>query len=887
MTTVGSLCTGYDGIELGLALAGEHLDLRWYAEIEPGPVRLLADLHPDVPNLGDITVTDWTAVEPVELIVGGIPCQPVSAAGRRLGDADPRWLWPHARRALEIMRPQRFLLENVRRLVCHDKGRLFAGILNDLNALGYGVCWLTVGACAVGLAHHRHRVFLLAKHDIHHGPAVRLDVPECGAPRRAQLLPTPRASDGTNGGPNQAGRRGDLALPSAVQPERWGRFAGAILRQTEITGVAPPEPTESNRNGNPRLRAEFVEWLMAVPAGHVTDHLDRKAAIKALGNGVVPLQMAEAWRQLTNQLPTNYRQHPNASTMTGDDDGEQTRRVAERGTPQPRRGRPETEGRHGDPTPGPGGDRDWDLDDRTDAHPADAGPRPRPGRDCSTDRVHDDGAQRERRKGRSLMAATTEELRLEAERMANARRSAVIAAQDASGDLGPYDSGHYVRAAKALHAGIIAMAESWRAKAVAAESSRKKAEGVSFRNGLRAAAELAAGFAGGLISPEFLATLDNAEPQQPALSDVPGSTIEYPEAFAAAELDMAPTSADADQILAYLKDETNVVPEIPAPTVAPALPTFEIVDPVPAAPPRMTWDEFSVAVADLPVPANGSFSMITSLAECGMRYALDRLARRGIVAAPEIPAWWNVGGNAFHLATETIERWYLSHPDEHIDPASETPADLWRGAFAKAIAEEQHKSGVPTEFWRAAKKGLENHDWWRVNGVEMVRKYVAYHTPEYRKVNRIFVMSDGNPALELKLSVDLAGWPFDVVIDQVWKGASDKLRIRDLKSGGTPQAGTFQLGGYAWALNNAIIGPSHPGHEIAVGIAGAFWDARAGLHDHEVDDLLVKHPLRELTYRAWAARSQTEYRAYLPRVVAAGFGSCGSCSRRDLCPAQG
>src|SRR5512139_3646244 len=149
---VGSLCTGYGGIELGLKVAGEDVDLRWYAEIEPDLIGPSRDVwHPGIPNHGDITTINWSRVEHVDLIVGGIPCQPTSAAGRRLGDADPRWLWPYARTALETVRPARFLLENVRGLVSFDKGRLFDGILSDLVALGYGARWLTLGACAVGL----------------------------------------------------------------------------------------------------------------------------------------------------------------------------------------------------------------------------------------------------------------------------------------------------------------------------------------------------------------------------------------------------------------------------------------------------------------------------------------------------------------------------------------------------------------------------------------------------------------------------------------------------------------------------------------------------------------------------------------------------------------
>lgn len=90
---IGSLCTGYGGIELGLTQAGLEFDAAWYAEIEPALLR----------NLGDLNVVDWSDVEPVDMIVGGIPCQPVSIAGRQQADADPRWLWPAALAALAAL----------------------------------------------------------------------------------------------------------------------------------------------------------------------------------------------------------------------------------------------------------------------------------------------------------------------------------------------------------------------------------------------------------------------------------------------------------------------------------------------------------------------------------------------------------------------------------------------------------------------------------------------------------------------------------------------------------------------------------------------------------------------------------------------------------------
>jgi DNA (cytosine-5)-methyltransferase 1 len=103
----------------------------------------------------------------------------------------------------------------------------------------------------------------------------------------AVLLPTPTV---------QAGSSGDLMLPSAVQPERFGPYTAAINRWEQVIGRPAPPPTEPGNNGRPRLSPKFVEWLMGLPDGWVTDvpGITRSAALKALGNGVVPQQAALA-----------------------------------------------------------------------------------------------------------------------------------------------------------------------------------------------------------------------------------------------------------------------------------------------------------------------------------------------------------------------------------------------------------------------------------------------------------------------------------------------------------------------------------------------------------------------------------------------------------------
>ena len=120
----------------------------------------------------------------------------------------------------------------------------------------------------------------------------------------ACYLPTPRASDGEKGGPNQRGSKGDLTMPSAapqLDGTTWGDYEPAIRRWESVMGPAP-SPVLPGAKGQPRLSAIFTEWMMGQPAGWITDpaiwvgmtdSAARNAQLKACGNGVVT-QQAEA-----------------------------------------------------------------------------------------------------------------------------------------------------------------------------------------------------------------------------------------------------------------------------------------------------------------------------------------------------------------------------------------------------------------------------------------------------------------------------------------------------------------------------------------------------------------------------------------------------------------
>ena len=107
------------------------------------------------------------------------------------------------------------------------------------------------------------------------------------------LLPTPQATNATY---SSAGYGANLHETAGTLRDSFGPYAPAVARWETITGRTAPAPTEPplREGGKPRLSVRFVEWLMGLPDGHVTGvGLSREKMLRALGNGVVPLQAAE------------------------------------------------------------------------------------------------------------------------------------------------------------------------------------------------------------------------------------------------------------------------------------------------------------------------------------------------------------------------------------------------------------------------------------------------------------------------------------------------------------------------------------------------------------------------------------------------------------------
>lgn len=135
-----------------------------FAEIEPFPCAVLAHHYSDVPNLGDMErFHEWPDFGPVDVLVGGSPCQSFSIAGLRKGMDDPRGNLALVFLGLiDRFRPRFVLWENVPGVLSSNGGRDFGSFVGGLGQLGYGWAYRVLDAQYFGLAQRRKRVFVVA-----------------------------------------------------------------------------------------------------------------------------------------------------------------------------------------------------------------------------------------------------------------------------------------------------------------------------------------------------------------------------------------------------------------------------------------------------------------------------------------------------------------------------------------------------------------------------------------------------------------------------------------------------------------------------------------------------------------------------------------------------
>jgi len=239
---VGSLCTGYGGLDMAVE-AYFNAETVWCAEYDQYASQLIEERFGYL-NYGDISKIDWSSVEPIDILTAGYPCQPFSQAGSRKGTNDDRHIWPHITKAIRILRPKFIVLENVR-------GHLSLGfdrVLGDLTELGYDTKWKLIRASDVGAPHQRARLFVVAY---------------------------PKHTD----------------WPHNWQAQELGRGSAS---RVDLQLQDPPAALD-----NGRVSLKFIEYLMGLEQGWVSDFdFPLQELYKILGNGVVPQQAYQALKEL-------------------------------------------------------------------------------------------------------------------------------------------------------------------------------------------------------------------------------------------------------------------------------------------------------------------------------------------------------------------------------------------------------------------------------------------------------------------------------------------------------------------------------------------------------------------------------------------------------------
>jgi len=159
--THGSLFSGIGGFDLAAEWMGwENV---FHCEWNPFGQKLLKHYWPNSISYNDITKTNFTIhAGAIDVLTGGFPCQPYSAAGKRLGKEDERHLWPEMLRAIREISPRYVVGENVRGLTNWNGGLVFDEVQADLEAAGYEVLPFLLPAAGVGAPHRRDRIWFVA-----------------------------------------------------------------------------------------------------------------------------------------------------------------------------------------------------------------------------------------------------------------------------------------------------------------------------------------------------------------------------------------------------------------------------------------------------------------------------------------------------------------------------------------------------------------------------------------------------------------------------------------------------------------------------------------------------------------------------------------------------
>lgn len=261
---IGSLCTGYGGLDLA---AEAHFNAKtiWCAEFDPYASEVIKKRF-NIPNFGDIKNINWNEIEKIDVLTAGYPCQPFSQAGERKGLNDERHIFPYILEAISILKPRWVILENVR-------GHLSLGlkeVLAGLTSVGYDAKWQIVRASDVGAPHQRARLFIIAY------------------PNRLNRGVSPSTENVANTFDDGCTQRDTSGYEETVTRVKDVGLSTTSKRRFSLEMEKQDVPDVLDQG---RLNPKYVEYMMGLPIGWVTDTgLTNAQQLKMLGNGVVPQQ---------------------------------------------------------------------------------------------------------------------------------------------------------------------------------------------------------------------------------------------------------------------------------------------------------------------------------------------------------------------------------------------------------------------------------------------------------------------------------------------------------------------------------------------------------------------------------------------------------------------
>ncbi|MDW9578868.1 DNA cytosine methyltransferase [Sinorhizobium meliloti] len=341
-----SLCTGGGGLDLGVELAIQGARSVCMVEREAFAVSSLVSameqglLHP-APVWSDARTFDGRAWRgAVDGLIGGIPCQPHSLAGKKRGQHDERDLWSDARRIIVQSGAWFVLIENVAGMLAAGDDEIAGAqrVFRDLSKLGFEVEGGLFTAAEVGASHQRERIFIVGVLDDTSGGRKRRN--RGGVPSSTNADGSGRA-DGRQRYVEHPGEGvSGVGLADAVreglegsngrevreqQPtlERSGEDLGHAdileLRRQPSTReqpllqhqhgacgeyLFPPRPDDLDGWRSALEAAPELEPAFRRVADGLASRLDiaRVDRLRMLGNGVVPLQAAYAIRTLVTRL---------------------------------------------------------------------------------------------------------------------------------------------------------------------------------------------------------------------------------------------------------------------------------------------------------------------------------------------------------------------------------------------------------------------------------------------------------------------------------------------------------------------------------------------------------------------------------------------------------